>query len=38
MSQHQGTLEDRYRIYVECERSLGTPESAILTFDEWLSL
>ncbi len=33
----EGTLEDRYRIYVECEISLGTPDSEILSFDEWLN-
>jgi hypothetical protein len=31
---HQGTLEDRYRIYCECVIALGeTPKS----FDEWLN-
>ena len=34
MSQHQGTLEDRYRIYCECMEAMGkTP----ISFDEWLN-
>jgi hypothetical protein len=33
----QGTLEDRYRIYVESMKSMGVSDEEILTFDEWLN-
>lgn len=33
----QGTLEDRYRIYVEAMKSMGVSDEEILTFDEWLN-
>lgn len=31
---NQGTLRDRYEIYVQCAKDLGWP---IKTFDEWLN-
>ena len=35
MRQHQGTLEDRYRIYCDCMRGTG---ETIISFDEWLNV
>jgi len=37
MNHNQGTLEDRYDIYVECLKSLGASDDEIKSFDEWLN-
>jgi len=37
MKINQGTLEDRYDIYVECLKSLGASDDEIKSFDEWLN-